>query len=104
YFFGGIGWVSGLMASSGGALSLADMPVGYVVKAVNVLFGFADGVFIFLIARQMGFGRRWTYIASGLFVFNPAVWFSMSVWGQTHVISLFFVLAALWTGDRGGSA
>ena len=35
-------------------------------------------------------------IGSALFLFNPALWYSMSVWGQTHVISLFFVLAVIW--------
>jgi hypothetical protein len=39
-------------------------------------------------------------IAAGLFLFNPAVWFSMSVWGQTHVFSLFFVLAAIYLAEK----
>src|SRR5207245_1893753 len=35
-----------------------------------------------------------------LLAFNPAVWFSQSVWGQTHVISLFFVLLAVLMAER----
>jgi hypothetical protein len=34
-----------------------------------------------------------------LFLFNPAVWFSTSVWGQNHVVSLAFVLAAIWFAE-----
>ena len=39
-------------------------------------------------------------IAAGLFLFNPAVWFSMSVWGQTHVFSLFLVLLAVLLAEK----
>src|SRR6185437_2921287 len=74
--------------------------VEYFIKAVNVLFGLADGAFIYAILRLIGATRRWSLIAAALFLFNPAVWFSMSVWGQTHVISLFFVLAAVWFAEK----
>jgi hypothetical protein len=33
-------------------------------------------------------------------MFNPAVWFSMSVWGQTHVFSLFFVLLTIYFCEK----
>jgi len=71
-----------------------------VIKSVNVLFGLGDGALIYLILREIKVARSWSLIASGLFLFNPAVWFSMSVWGQTHVFSLFFILAAILFAEK----
>jgi len=85
---------------SGGAFALDDARVLYLIKSVNVLFGLADAALIYLILRQIRVDRRWSYIAAALFLFNPAVWFSMSVWGQTHVISLFLVLAAVLFAEK----
>jgi len=95
YLFAGIGWLNSLMFAGGGTFSLASVRLEYVIKAVNVVFGLADTALIYLILRKVGVSERWSLIAAGIFLFNPAVWFSMSVWGQTHVISLFFVLAAV---------
>jgi hypothetical protein len=67
---------------------------------VNVVFGLADGVLIYLNLRELHVGERWSRIGAALFIFNPAVWFSMSIWGQTHVISIFFVLAAVFFVQR----
>ena len=88
------------MLGSGGAFALDDARVLYLIKSVNVLFGLADAALIYLILRQIRVDRRWSYIAAALFLFNPAVWFSMSVWGQTHVISLFLVLAAVLFAEK----
>jgi len=57
-------------------------------------------VLIYWILRQIGLSHRWSLVAGGLFLFNPAVWFSMSVWGETHVVSLFFVLAAILLAEK----
>jgi hypothetical protein len=59
------------------------------------MFGLGDSCLIYLILKQLGISERWRLVAAGLFLFNPAVWFSMSVWGQTHVMSIFFILAAV---------
>jgi Gpi18-like mannosyltransferase len=48
----------------------------------------------------MRMSERWSLVVSALFLFNPAVWFSMSIWGQTHVFSLFLVLAAILFAER----
>jgi hypothetical protein len=94
------GWLASLLYSGGGAIGPADVRLEYLIKAVNVLFGLADAALIYLILQQIRVSRRWSLTASGLFLFNPAVWFSVSVWGQTHVFSLFFVLAAVLLAEK----
>ena len=100
YMYAAIGWLNSVLFAAGGGFTLADTHLPYLLKSVNVLFGLADAVLIYVILRQIRAGQRWSLIAAALFLFNPAVWFSMSVWGQTHVISLFFVLSAVWFVER----
>jgi len=100
YLYSAIGWVSSHVFAGRGSFRLEDVRLMYLIKAVNVLFGLADAALVYAIFRQLNMPRRWGYIGAGLFLFNPAVWFSMSVWGQTHVISLFFVLAAVLLAER----
>lgn len=97
YLHTAIGWLS---LWSNGSLTPSSVSVEYLTKAINVAFGLADGALIYLILRQIGTSERWSVAGSALFLFNPAVWFSMSVWGQTHVMSLFFVLAAMLLAER----
>jgi hypothetical protein len=99
YVFAGIGWVNSLL-TGGGTVRLDSLQLGYLVKGANVLFGLADAALIYSILRQIGVGNRWSMTAGGLFLFNPAVWFSMSVWGETHVVSLFFVLLAVLLAEK----
>lgn len=100
YLFTGIGWLNSLLFAGGATFSLDRLSLEYLIKAVNVLFGLGDAGLIYWILRQIGVGNRWSLAGGGLFLFNPAVWFSMSVWGQTHVISLFFVLAAVLMAEK----
>src|SRR6266850_3886824 len=99
YLFTGIGWLNGVL-HGGSTFSLDSTQLEYLIKSVNVLFGLADGVLIYWILRQLGAGRRWSVIAGALWLFNPAVSFSMSIWGQTHVISLFFILLAVLLAEK----
>jgi hypothetical protein len=101
YLYGVLGWMGSILFAGGGVPGLADVRLDYLLKAVNVAFGLVDAVLIFLIMRSLKTGMRWSLIAAGLFLFNPAVWFSMSIWGQTHVISLFFVLGAVLLAEKG---
>src|SRR3989475_2484970 len=98
YLSTAIGWLGGL--TSAGALTADSLQLEYLVKAANVVFGLADAVLVYWILRQIGLSHRWSLVAGGLFLFNPAVWFSMSVWGETHVVSLFFVLAAILLAEK----
>ena len=98
YLFAGIGWLNHLLSQS-----LVSGAIEYTIKAVNVLFGLADAALIYAICRRVMGSERWSLVAAMFFLFNPAVWFSMSVWGQTHVISLFFVLATVLFVEKGMS-
>jgi len=100
YLFASVGWITSALFAGGGSFSPDAVQLMYVIKSINVLFGLLDGFLIFLILRTINVSPRWSLIASALWLFNPAVWFSMSVWGQTHVISLFFVLAAVWFAEK----
>jgi hypothetical protein len=69
--------------------------IDFLIKAVNVVFGLVDGLLIFGILRKLGMSTRWSVAGAALFILNPAVWFSMSIWGANHVASLSVVLLAL---------
>ncbi|MFI5283093.1 MAG: hypothetical protein ACHQ0J_08185 [Candidatus Dormibacterales bacterium] len=100
YLSAAIGWVNSLLFAGGAVFSTTSLQLEYLIKTVNVLFGLADAALIYFILKQLGASERWRLTASALFLFNPAVWFNMSVWGQTHVFSLFFVLAAILLLER----
>jgi hypothetical protein len=99
YLFGAIGWLYSHIFFGGPSLN-GGVGLEYVIKAVNVGFGLADSALIYIILRSLGVSRAWRLAGSLLFMFNPAVWFSMSVWGQTHVISVFFALLAIWAVQK----
>lgn len=91
YLFAGFGWLSRLFGS---------FQIDYLVKTVNLAFGLLDGYLIFSILMRLGVSVRWSLGVAALFVCNPMVWFSMSVWGANHVLSLFFVLLAILLAER----
>lgn len=101
YIFAGIGWICRLFLADPQGLRLDTFQLGLAIKSTNVVFALADGVLIYLILRRLQASRRTSSITAALFIFNPAVWFVMSVWGQTHTISLFFALAAIWSAEKG---
>ena len=72
----------------------------FIIKAANVAFILADSLVIYAISLQVGITRGLSLLASGLFLFNPAVCLSASVWGQTHVISIFPILVAILLAER----
>ena len=100
YIYGLTGWTQRFFFSGPGGLSADTFQVTFLIKSTNVLFGLGDALFIYLILRETRTSQRWSLVGAGLFAFNPAVWFSMSVWGQTHVISLFFLLASIWLAEK----
>jgi len=100
YLHTAIGWLNSLLFTGGGTFSPRSLSVEYLTKAFNVAFGLADSGLIYLLSRHVGLSKRWAVTAGALFLFNPAVWFSMSVWGQTHVFSIFLVLSAVWLAEK----
>lgn len=95
YLFTGAGWITSVVFAGGGPISLATPLIGYVIKSINIAFALGDGALIYLILKNVDVSERWRRAGAALFILNPAVWFSASVWGQTHVMSIFFVLAAM---------
>jgi hypothetical protein len=100
YLFTAIGWVNRLFFSAPGGLGADTPALEFLIKLSNVLFCLADGLLIYLILRQLTMRRTSGLIGAGLFLFNPAVWFSMSVLGLTQVVSTFFALVAVWLAAR----
>jgi len=100
YLSVGIGWLYSILFAAGASFDPGAYSLEHLIKVINVLFGLGDAALIYLIAQGFQLTRRWSLVASGLFMFNPAVWFSMSVWGQTHVISIVFVLATILFAQR----
>lgn len=99
YFFAAIGWAQRIFLEGPGAES-GSPPTAILVKAGVLLFGLADAWLIYLVLLSTRLPRRTCLIAAGLFLFNPAVWFSISLWGQTHVVSVFFLLLAVLMVQR----
>ena len=72
----------------------------FLIKSFNVVFGLADAAMIYLILRALKLDSRPALVAAALFLLNPAIWFSMSVWGQNHIVTLFPVLLAIWAAEK----
>jgi hypothetical protein len=100
YYFSALGSFGGSWYDGQQGLSSSVLPIDYLIKSANVLFAMLDGALIYLICRRFGTGRAWSIGATCFFLLNPAVLFSTSVWGQTHVVSLAFVLAAVYLAER----
>jgi hypothetical protein len=95
-----IGWIYRLFLADPQGLRLDAIQLEMLIKAVNVGFGLIDGLLIYSILRRVQVSQRASLIAAALFLFNPAVWFLMSVWGETQTISLSLILSAVWLGER----
>jgi hypothetical protein len=72
----------------------------FLIKTGSMLFGLANGVLIYLLARGMKLSRVVALVPAGLFLFNPAVSVDSSLWGETENVSLFFILLSMWQGQR----
>jgi hypothetical protein len=70
-----------------------------LLKAFNVLAGFADGILAYLILRRL-VSRPTALTSAILLTLNPALILVMSVWGSTESISIFFVLASIWLAEE----
>jgi len=70
------------------------------IKLTNVLFGLFSSMLIYSILRHAGGSDRQSLIGAMLYLFNPAIWFMASVWGETHTISTFFLLGSIWLAQN----
>ena len=96
YVFLAAGWIGRWF----GSITLNGSALEYVIKTINLLFILADGALIYSILRVFRLSPRTSLLGAALFVLNPIVWFSASVWGTTQVISAFFLFAAILAAER----
>jgi len=96
-----IGWVYRLFFAPPPPLLPDPLQIAYVIRQFNVIFGLLNAVLISKILEEQHLPLRTRLISASLFLFNPAVWFVGSVWGQTQNISLAFLLLAIWLGEKG---
>ncbi len=100
YFFAAIGWLYRMFLSGSGPLLLDTFQLEFLIKSINIIFALLDGLLIFLILRELKVSRRTALLSMCLFLFNPAVWFVMSIWGQTYSVSIFLLLLSIWFLER----
>jgi len=85
-------WVFGTIARG---FSLFGTPfLLYVLKLPSNLFDIGISALIFFYLRKR-MGRRWAFLATAAYAFNPATIFNASIWGQFDAIYTFFILLSL---------
>lgn len=70
--------------------------VASVFKLPTVFSDLGIGILIFLFAQKLYHGKKISYLAASLVLFNPAFFYNSSLWGQTDAIPLFFVLLSFY--------
>lgn len=101
YFFAFVGWTDRLLFGGFHPAVLDSHRMEFMIKSVGLLFAFGCSALIYLILRTTHVSQRGAWIAAALFMFNPALWFNVSIWGETETFSLFFVLLSIWMAERG---
>ncbi len=77
----------------------ADMTVG-LLKVPFIAADIATAAAVYGLGRQLG-RHRLGMIAAAIFVFNPAVLFDSTIWGQDDSIGVLFVVLSLYMLLRG---
>jgi hypothetical protein len=101
YIFSAVGWIYKLFLAEPSTFARDAFRLAFVIRGFNALFSYASALLIYRILRHQGVNSRWSLVAAGFFLLNPAVWFIGSVWGQTQSWSIFFLLLAIWLGEKG---
>ncbi|HZP26938.1 MAG TPA: hypothetical protein VFB90_07825, partial [Dehalococcoidia bacterium] len=97
---GAIGWADRLFFSGVSSQELDIRRLEVLLKGASLLFGFGCSILIYLILRKLHLKQRDALVGGALLMFNPAMWFNVSIWGETETISLFFVLLSIWLAER----
>lgn len=96
YLFAATGYIYRLLLAGPNPLTTDAYQLELLLKVVFVAFAIADGLLLYLLARDIyPEKRRLPVLVAALWLASPAVWVSAAIWGQTHVVSAFFLLAAL---------
>ena len=64
-----------------------------LLKIPATLTDIATGILIYFLIKTK-LGKRWGILGFLMYVFNPAIFFNSSIWGQYDSISTFFLLLA----------
>ena len=94
YHFAAAGWLFKLWPATSGTAPVGAFALEALLKALNVVFGFVDGILAYLILRRL-VNPQTALTSALLLVVNPAVVLVMSLWGSTETVSLFFVLGSI---------
>lgn len=99
YYYFGVGWINHLLLNQSAKDVVNAFSFEQLLKGLNVLFGFADSLLVYLILKPLvaRLNAMWSAIVFGL---NPAVIFVMSVWGATETVSIFFVLCSILLAEK----
>ena len=66
-------------------------------KAIAIFSDIGIGVLIYYFLRRFLSHRpRLALTASAVYLFNPAVWYTSTIWGQIESMPLFFILLSYW--------
>jgi hypothetical protein len=68
------------------------LPTLELIKLPAILADLALGYLAWLMALELGAGRRAAVVAGALVVFNPITWFDSVVWGQVDSVGVVFLL------------
>ena len=81
-------WFFGSLANA------VNLSISTMVKVVPNLFDLATGVIIYLFTRKQA-SSKIAFLATGFYLFNPAVIFNAAVWGQYDAVYTFFLVLSL---------
>jgi len=99
YLYGAIGWLNKLFLTGPAGSVATSFSSQFLIKLLNVIFALADGAIIFVLLRRVRLPIGQAAIGAALFLFNPAVLFAMSIWGQIETIGIFFILLSLYLAE-----
>ena len=96
YVLWGLAQTARILTSLTGA---PDVTVG-LLKVPFILADIGTAAALYGVGRQLGHHRA-GLIAAALFLFNPAVLFDSTIWGQTDSVGVLFVVLSLYMLLRG---
>ncbi len=66
-------------------------------KIISMISDLGIAVLIYGLSRRLfKASSRAAYIAAAVYIFNPAVWYNSSLWGQLESPPIFWILLSLW--------
>jgi Gpi18-like mannosyltransferase len=78
----------------GSIANALNLSIATMVKVVPNVFDLATGVIIYLFTRKQA-SFKIALLATGFYLFNPAVIFNAAVWGQYDAVYAFFLVLSL---------